>query len=187
MDEEHLRAVTIGEPQLLDHLIQLVEYRPEWPSLFFREAERIRSVLGHRALQIEHVGSTSVPGLAAKPTIDILLVVRDSADENQYVPPLEAAGYRLRIREPQLDEHRMLKGPDTDINLHVLSQGCAEVERMLFFRDRLRSNEADRQLYERTKRQLAQKKWKYVQEYADAKTSVVEKIVSRARRAFASR
>jgi GrpB-like predicted nucleotidyltransferase (UPF0157 family) len=161
--------------------ILIVDYDPEWPRLFEREAERIEAALGERVLLIEHVGSTSVPGLAAKPRIDVLLVVEDSADEPAYVPALEAAAYVLRIREPDWYEHRMFNGPDTDINLHVFSPGCPEIERMLLFRNWLRSNAADRRLYERTKRELARKDWKYVQNYADAKTAVVEEILARAR------
>jgi GrpB-like predicted nucleotidyltransferase (UPF0157 family) len=132
-------------------------------------------------LRIEHTGSTSVPGLAAKPIIDVLLVVTDSSDDDAYVPPLESAGYVLRIREPSWFEHRMFKGPDTDINLHVLSSGCPEIDRMLIFRDWLRSNSADRDLYARTKLALARKDWKYSQNYADAKTAIIEEILARAR------
>jgi GrpB-like predicted nucleotidyltransferase (UPF0157 family) len=108
--------------------------------------------------------------------------VPDSADEDAYGPALEAVGYVLRIREPDWFEHRVFKGPDTDVNLHVFSAGCPEIEHMLRFRDRIRENDADRELYERTKRELAAKKWKYVQDYADAKTVVVEEIVARALR-----
>ncbi len=108
---------------------------------------RIREALGDRALRIEHVGSTSVPGLAAKPVIDIDLVVADSSDEDAYVPPLEAAGYVLRIREPDWYEHRLFKGPDTNVNVHVFSAGCEEVERMVAFRDWLRTHDDDRELY----------------------------------------
>jgi len=181
LTEEQLRAATIGELVPLVGPIQIVDYDPEWPRLFEREAERIQTALGDRVLLIEHVGSTSVPGLAAKPRIDILLVVADSADESTYVPALEAAGYVLRIREPDWYEHRVFKGPDMDVNLHVFSRDCPEIERMLLFRDWLRSNASDRQLYERTKRELARKDWKYTQNYADAKTSVVEEIIARAR------
>jgi GrpB-like predicted nucleotidyltransferase (UPF0157 family) len=129
---------------------------------------------------LEHVGSTSVPGLAAKPRIDAVLVVRDSSDEPAYVPALEAAGYILRIRDPKWHEHRVLKGPDTDLNLHVFSSDCVEIDRMVRFRDWLRAWPEDRELYERTKRELAAHKWEYVQGYADAKTDVVERILSRA-------
>jgi len=179
MTEEQLRAAVIGELQTHDATIVLADYDPEWPRLFEREAERIRGALGDKALQIEHVGSTSVPGLAAKPVIDIVLVVADSADEGSYLPPLEAAGYVLRIREPDLDEHRMFTRPDTRIHLHVFSQGCGEIGHMVDFRDRLRENESDRELYERIKRDLARKEWKYVQNYADAKTEVIGQILAR--------
>ena len=180
MTEEQIHAIWAQPLVPLTGPIHLEEYNAEWPRLFEREAARIRSILGERALRIEHVGSTSVPGLAAKPRIDILLVVPNSADEAAYIPPLEAAGYRLCIREPDWYEHRVFKGPDTDINLHTFTAGSPEITRMLSFRDWLRSHPDDRDLYERTKRELATKEWKYTQQYADAKTSVVEAILSRA-------
>jgi GrpB-like predicted nucleotidyltransferase (UPF0157 family) len=160
--------------------IFIAEYDLQWPELFRRERRRIREVLGERALRIEHAGSTSVPGLAAKPVIDIVLEVADSAAEDMYAPDLVAAGYPLRIREAHWHEHRMFKGPDTDINLHVFSRGCPEIDRMLTFRDWLRSNAADRELYVRTKLALAQRDWPHVQNYADAKTAVVSEILGRA-------
>ena len=159
--------------------IHIVDYDPLWPEVFRREANRIKTLLGYRSLQLEHTGSTSVPGLAAKPIIDILLVVADSSDEPAYVPVVERAGYSLRIREPNWHEHRMFKGPAADINLHVFSSGCREINRILTFRDWLRSNAADRDLYERTKRDLAQKECADVQDYADAKTTVIEEILAR--------
>jgi GrpB-like predicted nucleotidyltransferase (UPF0157 family) len=166
---EQIRTHTIGELKPLSSQILIVDYDPQWPELFAREAGRIRAALGDRALRIEHTGSTSVPGLAAKPIIDILLVVGDSAAEDAYVPALEAAGYVLRIRESNWYEHRMFKGPDT------------EIDRMLMFRDWLRRNAADRDLYARTKLALARMEWTYLQNYADAKTDVIEEILARAR------
>ncbi len=180
MTEEQLRASTVGELTPLAGQIHLADYDPQWPRLFEREAERVRAALGDRALLLEHVGSTSVPGLAAKPRIDMLLAVADSADEPTYVPALEAAGYVLRIREPDWHEHRMFNRSDTALNLHVFTGGCAEIERKLLFRNWLRANEADRQLYERAKREFARRDWKYTQNYADAKTAVVEEILARA-------
>jgi GrpB-like predicted nucleotidyltransferase (UPF0157 family) len=179
---EEIRAATVGELKPLTSRIAIVDYDPEWPRLFQREAERIRAVLRDRVHRLEHIGSTSVPGLPAKPIIDMLLVIPDSADEGAYVPALEAAGYVLRIREPDWHEHRLFKGPDTDVNLHVFSEGSSEIERDLLFRDRLRSNEADRDLYLRTKRELAQRDWRYAQNYADAKSPVIDEIIKRARR-----
>lgn len=181
--EEDMRAATVGELKLLTGPIQIVKYDPAWPRQFAAEAVKIRGALGERVLQLEHVGSTSVPGLAAKPILDILLVVDDPADEASYVPDLEAAGYVLRIREPEWYEHRMFKGANPEVNLHVLPAGCEEVDRMLLMRDWLRADAADRALYERTKRDLAQREWKYLQHYADAKTAVVEAILARARAA----
>jgi GrpB-like predicted nucleotidyltransferase (UPF0157 family) len=179
--EAEMRAAHVsGEPVRLDGQVVLVAYDPEWSRLFAREAERIRAALGERALLVEHVGSTSVPGLAAKRLIDILLAVPDSAAEADYVPALEAAGYVLHSREPDWHEHRLLKGPDTDLNLHVFSTGDEEIERMLRFRDHLRTHEADRDLYLQTKRDLAARTWQYTQHYADAKSQIVEEILTRA-------
>jgi GrpB-like predicted nucleotidyltransferase (UPF0157 family) len=180
LSEDDLKAITVGEVKRLAGKIQISDYDPNWPALYRREEARIRAALGERVLLLEHAGSTSVPGLAAKAIIDIVLVVADSADEKAYVPALEAQGYVLRIREPNWFEHRMFKGPDTDINLHVYSTGCSEIEWTLRFRDWLRGNDADRSLYERTKRELAGRDWAYTQNYADAKSGVVAEIMTRA-------
>jgi GrpB-like predicted nucleotidyltransferase (UPF0157 family) len=177
---ERLRASWVTEPPKLRSRIELHEYDPQWPQLFEREATRIASALGDRVARLEHAGSTSVPGLPAKPIIDVVLEVPDSADEAAYLPALEAAGYVLVIREPDWFEHRVLKGPDTNVNLHVFPAGCAEPERMLAFRDWLRANAADRELYAAAKRELAARDWTYVQQYADAKTAVVTEIMARA-------
>jgi GrpB-like predicted nucleotidyltransferase (UPF0157 family) len=179
--DEYLDQITGGDVQLLTRPIEINEYDPEWPRLYAREVERIRRVLGERVVRIEHAGSTSVPGLPAKPIVDIVLEVPDSGDETSYVPDLEAAAYRVVIREPEWYEHRVFKGPDTNVNLHTFTAGCQEVDTMLLFRDHLRADAADRELYARTKRELAAYPWKYVQQYADAKTAVVQEIMERAR------
>jgi GrpB-like predicted nucleotidyltransferase (UPF0157 family) len=178
--DDYMRAVTIGDRRRVDGPIQLAEYDPRWPALYEREASRIRSLLGERVLLLEHAGSTSVPGLAAKPIIDIVLGVADPADEPAYVPAMEAGGYVLRIREPDWFEHRVFKGPDTDVNLHVFAADSPEIVRMLAFRDRLRTHHDERRRYEAAKRELAARDWTYVQEYADAKGEVVEGIIARA-------
>ena len=178
--DEDLQEKWVEELKPHNAPITLVEYDPNWPELFEREANRIDSILGSRALQIEHVGSTSVPGLCAKPIIDILLVVSDSADESSYVSALEAAGYKMRIREPDWFEHRVLKGPDTDINLHVFSLGTSEIDRMLRFRDWLRFNETDREKYAQVKQRLAKETWRHVQHYADAKSEIIQEIMEKA-------
>ena len=179
---EEIQAISIDIVAPLTRPILFVEYDPEWPALFEREEARIRSILGDRVVRLEHTGSTSVPGLAAKPIIDITMTVADVLDEPAYVPDLEAAGYRLVIREhePEWFDHRVFKGPDTNINLHTFSAGCRELDRMVGFRDWLRTHDDDRALYESTKRSLLKLDWKFVQNYADAKGEVVEAIAARA-------
>ncbi len=178
-----MRAVHIGPLQRLTSKIVVAPYSDEWPRLYAIEAEKIRAALGARALLLEHAGSTSVPGLAAKPIIDIVLVVANPANEPGYVPALESAGYTLRIREPDWYQHRMLKRASPDVNLHVFGPDCEEVQRMLALRDWLRRDKTDRELYARTKRELAQRDWMYTQEYADAKSEVIQEILERARAA----
>lgn len=180
MTEEQLFAITVGERLPLNSTIHLAPYDPAWPSMFARQARRIRDVLGNKVLLLEHVGSTSVPGLSAKPIIDIVLAVADSSDEASYVLPLEEQGYVLRVREPDWFSHRLLKPPDVDGNLHVFSAGCEEIERMLMFRDWLQIHDDDRRLYEEAKRELSARIWKYTQNYADAKSKVVQEILTRA-------
>jgi GrpB-like predicted nucleotidyltransferase (UPF0157 family) len=179
--DEQLRRITIGDPNRVDSSITLSEYDPRWPALYSREERRIRAGLGDVARRIEHVGSTSVPGLVAKPILDILLVVADSSDEPSYVPALERAGYVLRIREPDWHEHRLFKSPGTSLNLHVFTEGSTEIGRMLTFRDLLRGDPASRERYAATKRELAARTWKYMQNYADAKSDVVASILATAR------
>jgi GrpB-like predicted nucleotidyltransferase (UPF0157 family) len=185
--DDDIAAATVGElmPYAVDVLIE--NYNPAWSAWYAAEAAAIRTALGALLKGIEHTGSTSVPGLAAKPIIDILLVLPDTADEVAYLPALERMGYRLRIREPNWYEHRCLvrrveDGAPYDVNLHVLPPdlGAVEIQRILAFRDRLRSHEADRTHYEQTKRELSQRKWKYVQHYANAKSEVIEAILARA-------
>ncbi|GII95004.1 GrpB family protein [Sinosporangium siamense] len=182
MSSEEIESAHVGEAPLLNAQVVLMPYSDGWPVAYSVEAGRIGGALEGVRHVVEHVGSTSVPGLAAKPILDVLLIVPDSADESSYVPALKREGYELTIREPDWFEHRVLKkyGEAMPVTLHVLSEGCPEIRRMLAFRDRLRVNEEDRALYERTKLALAGQQWKYLQNYADAKTEVVEAILSRA-------
>ena len=178
--ERALAEYTVGQPQQpLTAPIEIADHDPTWPSSYERKASRIRSILSNRVLRIEHVGSTSVNGLPAKPIIDIAL--------RCWILPTRPRTYpisrpRLRAADPRsrLVPASVLQGPDTNINLHTFSAGCAEVDRMLAFRDWLRANAADRELYVRTKRKLAAQDWKYMQQYADAKTAVVKEIMAHA-------
>jgi GrpB-like predicted nucleotidyltransferase (UPF0157 family) len=182
MTEEEIIAATVGQRQPLNATVKLNSYDPAWSAMFIQLREQVRSALGDAVLLLEHVGSTSVPGLSAKPVIDMVLAVTDSRDEACYVKPLEEKGYTLRIREPEWHEHRLLKSPCVKGNLHVFSAGCPEIERMILFRDWLRTHDDDRKLYQETKRELAARTWKYQQNYADAKSEVIQTILERARR-----
>ena len=178
---ERSRQVLVGAPpEKVD--VVLVDYDPTWLQRFERERQRIERALAGRARSVEHIGSTSVPGLAAKPIIDICVAVADSSDEASYVPDLEGAGYELRVREPDWHEHRMLRTAAHDVHVHVFTVGSSEIDRHLAFRDWLRGNDADRDLYAATKRSLAQQDWPTMQHYADAKTDVVVAILARAMR-----
>ena len=162
--EARLSKVSIDKPVRLSAKIELHSYDPAWLDLYSREQARIAHILEDRATRVEHVGSTSVPELPAKPIIDIVLEVANSADEQAYLPELEAAGYSLAVRESDWYEHRLLKGPDTNINLHVFSSGCEETERMVRFRDWLRTHPEDRDVYARAKQDLASHDWQFVQQ-----------------------
>jgi len=176
--EERMREAIIGEIE--PRAVVIADYDIAWPERFRQEEAKIRSALGWTALSVEHVGSTSVPGLAAKPIVDILLVVEDSGDEASYLPAMEEAGYVLRVREPDWHEHRMFKTPEKDVHIHVFSTGSGEIRRLILLRKHLRAVEGDRELYAATKRELAVRDWPSVQHYADAKTEVIEGILARA-------
>ncbi|WP_026119015.1 GrpB family protein [Nocardiopsis ganjiahuensis] len=165
---------------LVNGRVLISEPDPKWPYLFRQEDARIRGALGDRVLALEHVGSTAVPGLAAKPCVDLLLVVADSADEPAYLPALEAAGYTLVISEPDWFEHRVLKGPNINLNLHVFTEGCSEIDRMRLFRDYLTANTEARERYTAVKRELSERTWERIQDYADAKTGIVTALLAEA-------
>lgn len=178
--DEYLAAVTIGTRKPLNSSIHLAPHDPLWGSKYLVLANRVRDALAEKALLLEHVGSTSVPGLSAKPVIDIVLAVSDSSDEPSYVPALENQEFVLRVREPDWFKHRLFGYPHIDSNLHVFTFGCEEIDRMLVFRDWLRTHEDELRRYENAKRELASRTWKHVQNYADAKSGVVREILGRA-------
>jgi GrpB-like predicted nucleotidyltransferase (UPF0157 family) len=158
--------------------VVIADYDPAWTARFVVERERIRTAIGATALQVEHIGSTSVPGLAAKPVVDILVVVEEVDDDTSFCPALEAAGYRLRVREPG---HRMFRTPERDVHVHVWQADDDEVAKYLLFRDWLRASPEDRTTYEARKRELAKQDWGDMNDYADAKTDAVNAILARAR------
>jgi GrpB-like predicted nucleotidyltransferase (UPF0157 family) len=179
-DEEMAALRVSGTMTPHNAQVYLAPYDPTWPAQYQAEAAKIRAALGDAAVVLEHVGSTSIPGIPAKPIIDILLAVANSSDEESYVSALTAQGYRLHLREPEWEQHRLMKGEQPNVNLHVFTVGSREVARMLAFRDRCRSHPEERRLYLETKQALAGQVWRHVQHYANAKSEVVEAIIARA-------
>lgn len=174
---EDLERILVGG--LEARKVEIVDYDDAWPRRFERERERISVGLQGVAVRIEHIGSTAVPGLAAKPVVDILVTVTDvERDEPRFALAIEELGFDLRVRE---EGHRAYRTPQRDVNLHVWSDDEPEVENYLVFRDHLRGHPEDRELYARVKRELAKREWADVNHYADAKTEVVQDIMSRAR------
>jgi len=174
--DRHLDAVLIGGREPFTPVVS--DYDPAWPVRFGELEARIRSALGDIALAVEHIGSTSVPQLAAKPIVDVLVVVADVDDEPSYVSALEEAGFVLRVRE---ERHRMFRTPERDVHIHVYSSGDQAIADYLDLRDWLRVDESDRALYAGVKRDLAQRPWTDMNHYADAKTDVIKQVLGRAR------
>jgi GrpB-like predicted nucleotidyltransferase (UPF0157 family)/uncharacterized glyoxalase superfamily protein PhnB/predicted kinase len=163
-----------------DAPVLLAEPDEDWPRTGAALIADLRDALGADAVVLEHVGSTSIPGLPAKPVIDLVLGVPDPTDEPAYVPQVEAVGYELHAREPEWHEHRLLRHRDPAVNLHVFAASSGEIERMVGFRDHLRRDPDDFDRYLNAKRELAARTWEFVQDYADAKSEVVEDILRRA-------
>lgn len=177
LEDRALAAVLVHG--LRPEQVVIADYDPGWAVRFAARASELRCVLGDRARLVEHVGSTAVPGLAAKPVVDILVGIDDPDAEAAYLPDLEAAGYDLTVREPQ---HRCLRAgdPGEPVNLHCYPPGHAEVGKLLLLRDHLRRNPGDRRRYEQAKRQLATRQWRDMNYYAAAKGPVITEILRNA-------
>ena len=178
---EQMAARVVGDrPAEVSAPITIGSYDPIWPRRFREHEVRIRGALGERALAVEHVGSTAVPGLAAKDRVDVDLIVDDPADEGAYVPRLVGAGYTLRTREPHWYEHRALWSASHDVNLHVFGPDCDEHLRHLIFRDWLRAHPEDRDRYATCKLRAAADHPMSMARYVHAKGDVVVDILRRA-------
>ena len=166
--------------------VELQPHDERWVGVYLEHQQRISGALATVGVDadIEHIGSTAVPGLAAKPIVDIVVAVPDITAEEDYLDPLLAAGYQLRVREPG---HRLVRPPARDVHVHVYERGHPAVEDYLLLRDRLRTDDDDRALYERTKAALLRRRWNDMNDYADAKTQVISDIKARARAALGAR
>lgn len=169
-------AELIGGPERLE--VELHNYDAAWPDIYLTHRSRILAALTPATVEIAHIGSTSVPGLAAKPIVDVVVAVEDITAEEDYLAPLLAAGYQLRVREPG---HRMVRTPARDVHVHLYEQGDPAIEDYLLLCDHLRADPEDRALYEATKRTLLSRRWDDMNDYADAKTEVILAINARAR------
>jgi GrpB-like predicted nucleotidyltransferase (UPF0157 family) len=181
-DGEPGRSGLVGEPPKRWQSIVIEDYDPAWADRFTTERARLEDALefiGIIVIGIEHVGSTSVPGLAAKPIIDIDVLIEDTADESRFIPPLAGIGYRLVLREPWWFGHRMLMNPEEDVHLHVWPRNAAEPIRHRLFRDWLRAHPKDRALYASTKQRLAHETVDRPDDYTMAKSEVIDQIFAR--------
>ena len=174
-------APWVGGPPPAETVV-IADPDPVWPQRYAALAADIRAALGASVLDMEHVGSTSVPGLAAKDVIDIDLIVFDPREEDRYVPALEPLGYTLVIREPAWHEHRALRRGDPRVNLHVFGPDCPETIRHRMFRDWLTTHPEDRALYEQAKR-AAVPGGGTVMDYNRRKEDVIRQIYDRLFRA----
>lgn len=165
----------IGGPE--KRAIVIEPYSSAWPDIFEEHRRRINDVLGGVACRVDHIGSTAVKGLAAKPIIDIQVSVLDVEQEASYLEPLVAAGYQPRVREPG---HRMFRTPELHVHLHVCDAGSDWERRHLLLRDWLRQSAADRQAYAELKTQLQTQGWETMNHYADAKTVLISEMTVRA-------
>ena len=168
----------VGGAEALE--LALHSYDKRWASRYLEHQRRISDAVTTGKIGIEHIGSTSVPGLAAKPIIDIVVTVDDITAEEDYLDALVDAGYELRVREPR---HRLVRTPARDVHVHLFEHDDPAVDEYLLLRDHLRSDATDRALYEDTKRRLLGKRWDDMNDYADAKTDVIMAIKERARAA----
>ncbi|GAB2468190.1 GrpB-like predicted nucleotidyltransferase (UPF0157 family) [Conyzicola lurida] len=157
--------------------LEVVAYDERWPAVFGEHRDRILEALHAAEVDVEHIGSTSVPGLAAKPIIDIVVAVDDITAEEDYLEQFLAAGYVLRVREPG---HRLVRTPDRDVHVHIYEKGAEAVEKYLRLRDHLRTDADDRELYASTKRALIGQGFDDMNAYSDAKTDVIAGILERA-------
>lgn len=174
--------MTLG---LAREAVQVVPYQPEWALFFQEEAALLRSVLQESALQVEHIGSTAIAGMEAKPILDILVAVTHLAQAKTFVSAIEALGYEYLPDEPPSDRLFFAKGPCSRRTHHLsLAEPTATFYRsMIMFRDYLRTHTQVAEAYRRLKRELAQKYPNQRALYTEGKGPFVERVLEPARAA----
>lgn len=172
---------------LVNGRVAIVSHDPKWPYLFQQEADRIRHALGDRVRLIEHVGSTAVPDLDAKPCIDVQMAVPEPDDRSTYLPALEEIGYVLFAPSTDWHDHPILKGTRVNVNLHVFCEGSAGLDSMRLFRDFLIADAQARERYAVVKRELGERRWDQIRDYVRAKAGIITELLAQARKWKAER
>ncbi|HUQ21216.1 MAG TPA: GrpB family protein [Gemmatimonadaceae bacterium] len=166
--------------------VRVVEYNPGWPDLFAKEAERIRAVVdaSHLSVTLEHTGSTSIQGLAAKPIIDILAGYPDGAIVHDYIEALQAAGYTHRGEQGIPGREFFRRGDPRSYHVHMVLIGSPFWNDHLLFRDRLRADASLRDAYGALKLDLAKRYPRDREAYIDAKGPFVADVLLAARKSL---
>ncbi|WP_137291822.1 GrpB family protein [Nocardioides dongxiaopingii] len=170
---EEIDAARVAVSARAPETVEVVPPDPAWSQWYDAVCSRVVAALGEQVVSIAHVGSTSVPGLPAKPVVDVDLLVPDPADEEAWLPQLEAAGFELRVREPEWEEHRCLRGTDPACNLHVFAPDSRESRRHRMFGAWLRTHPADRELYASVKQEVARRGFTDAMLYNNEKAWVI--------------
>ncbi len=169
----------------MSDIVRVVEYDPRWPSLYEEERARILKALGDVVLDIQHVGSTAIPGAAAKPIIDVMVGLSDLAAGEKCVQPLETIGYEFRGEAGIPGRLYFRKGAPRTHHLHMVKRGGAFWETHTLFRDYLRSHPDEASRYYKLKKQLAARFGPDREAYTEAKSPFIESVLARARAAGA--
>ena len=168
--------------QNIQALVEVVPYNEDWPRLFEEEAKKVRQFLGEKCVDVYHIGSTSVPGLAAKPVIDMMPVVKDVFQVGECRGAMEAQGYESRgICHFNFDHLFKKEVPYPACHIHVFGEGNSEIESHLRFRDYLRTHDYDRDAYAALKLSLAQKYPHDILSYCLGKSSFFREIHTKSR------
>ena len=167
----------------MSYIVEIVPYDPIWPTHFKQLGRELRSALERTALRIDHIGSTAVPGLAAKPIIDVQISVTAFEPLDAYRLPLERLGYDFRAENPERTKRYFREAPGTPRrHIHVRRAGSWAEQFALLFRDYLRTHTEEAQRYESLKYQLAARYKEDRHGYTDAKAPFIWEIIAKADR-----
>lgn len=162
--------------------VEVVPHDPAWAQSFQAEAEVIRAILGSEVVAVHHIGSTAIPGISAKPIVDIMVEVRDIARVDAYADRFAAQGYRPMGENGIPGRRYFIKGPDEarTHHVHIFAAGNPEIERHLTFRDYMIAHPEDARAYSRLKEDLAARFPTDIDSYVAGKDAFVKEIDRRA-------